>query len=85
MLRQLSIVLAWPFQVFEHRRVLAQLGSMDERELADIGLNRQDLRDVTALPLGVDPSRALAQRAAEREFLATRARRPRRPTRMAAE
>ena len=85
MLRRLSVVLAWPFQVFEHRRVMAQLGQMDERELADIGLTRQDLRDATALPLGADPSHTLAQRAAERERLAKMGREPAPPTRWAAQ
>ena len=85
MFRRLSVVLAWPFQVFEHRRVLAQLGQMDDRALADIGITRQDLRDVTALPIGADPSDALARRAAEREFLAKAARRPAQRKPMAAE
>ncbi len=85
MFRRLTAVLNWPFEVFEHRRVLTQLAEMDDRGLADIGLSRQDLRDVTALPLGADPSRTLAQRAAEREGLARRARRPPSSMRVAAE
>ena len=84
MFRRLSAVLTWPFRVWEHRRVLAQLGEMDDRSLADIGLTRQDLRDVTALPRGADPTRSLSRRAAEREFLSKRARRSP-PSRVAAE
>jgi uncharacterized protein YjiS (DUF1127 family) len=80
--------LIWPFEVAERRRTLAQLTAMDDRSLADIGLTRQDLRDVTAVPLFADPTQTLAARAAEREALARRARRPIPPppaARMAAE
>jgi hypothetical protein len=38
---------------------------MDARELADIGLVPQDIRDATALPLGGDPTALLAARARE--------------------
>jgi uncharacterized protein YjiS (DUF1127 family) len=81
--------LIWLFEVAEHRRTLGQLGEMDDRALADIGLTRQDLRDVTALPLSADPTLALAARAAEREALSRRGRRRSPPpppaARMAAE
>jgi hypothetical protein len=50
------------------------LSSLDDRGLADIGLSRQDLRDVTALPLSQDPTSHLATRARERERLALTAR-----------
>ena len=69
-------LLMWPFRVAEHRRLMGELGAMDDRGLADIGLTRQDLRDATALPLDADPTCALAQKAAER---AQRARRWNRP------
>jgi uncharacterized protein YjiS (DUF1127 family) len=59
-------VASWPARVADHRRALAALSSLDDRELADIGLMRQDLRDVTALPLGADPTLPLAERAQER-------------------
>jgi hypothetical protein len=39
---------------------------MDLRELADIGLNPSDVRDVSALPLDRDPTGLLALRARER-------------------
>ena len=39
---------------------------MDGRELADIGLTRSDLRDVSALSLDRDPTALLARRAHER-------------------
>lgn len=55
----------WPARVAAARAVLAQLAAMDARELADIGLTRQDLRDVAALPLGDDPTLALSERAME--------------------
>jgi uncharacterized protein YjiS (DUF1127 family) len=68
-------ILIWPLRVAENRRVLGALGELDDRGLADIGLTRQDLRDVTALPVGADASIALAERAREREENALRARR----------
>ena len=58
--------LAWPLRALAERHAMAQLGAMDDRELADIGLRRQDLRDATALGLGDDPTKMLAARAAER-------------------
>jgi uncharacterized protein YjiS (DUF1127 family) len=83
MLRRLvsfvAAIVLWPVCVAEHRRVLAELAAMDDRGLADIGLRRQDLRDVTALPLSADPTAALAQRARERERLARTARRAAKP------
>jgi hypothetical protein len=42
------------------------LANMDRRELADIGLNRSDVRDASALPLDRDPTELLARRARER-------------------
>jgi len=66
LLRLFLVVLAWPFRVAEHRRTLADLAAMDDHGLRDIGLTRQDLRDVTALPLGADPTGLLAVRADER-------------------
>jgi len=79
MLRRLANLvvnaLIWPLRVAENRRVLSALSELDDRGLADIGLMRQDLRDVTALPFGADPSLALAERAREREDNARRARR----------
>jgi uncharacterized protein YjiS (DUF1127 family) len=59
-------IASWPFRVAEHRRALAALAGLNDHELADIGLKRQDLRDVTALPLGADPTRHLAERAGAR-------------------
>jgi uncharacterized protein YjiS (DUF1127 family) len=67
-------VLVWPLRIAENRRVLGALAELDDRGLADIGLSRQDLRDVTALPVGADASIALAERAREREENALRAR-----------
>ncbi len=59
-------LLTWPFRVAAARAAVRQLAGMNERELADIGLTRQDLRDVTALPLDEDPTRVFAMRARER-------------------
>jgi len=59
-------VAGWPLRVLAARRAMAQLGAMSDRELADVGLYRQDLRDATALRMGEDPTTVLAARAAER-------------------
>jgi uncharacterized protein YjiS (DUF1127 family) len=57
---------AWPFRVAAARATLKALANMDRRELADIGLNRSDVRDASALPLDRDPTELLARRARER-------------------
>ncbi len=57
---------AWPFRVAATRATLNALAAMDGRELADIGLTRSDLRDVSALALDHDPTGLLARRARER-------------------
>ena len=57
---------AWPLRIAAARRAMAQLGGMSDRELADIGLHRQDLRDATALGLSEDPTEMFAARAGER-------------------
>jgi uncharacterized protein YjiS (DUF1127 family) len=57
---------AWPFRVAAARAALRALANMDRRELADIGLNPCDLRDVSALPLDRDPTDFLTERARER-------------------
>ena len=57
---------AWPFRVAAARAAMRALARMDGRELADIGLTRSDLRDVSALALDRDPTALLALRARER-------------------
>lgn len=52
----------WPFRAAEGRRVMAELGAMSDRDLRDIGLTRQDLRDALALPAAEDPGRLLSAR-----------------------
>jgi uncharacterized protein YjiS (DUF1127 family) len=59
--------LSWPARVVNARRTLSQLANMSDYELRDIGLTRQDLSDVTALPLDADPSPLLVRRRAARE------------------
>ncbi len=49
-------VLGWPARVHRARRLMLQLGTFSDRELKDIGLQRQDLRDATGLAPGIDPS-----------------------------
>jgi len=60
----------WPARVAQARRDLATLASLDDRDLADIGLGRHDLRDATAVGLGQDPTVLLAARARERAMAA---------------
>jgi len=55
----------WPARVAAARGVMAQLCAMDARELADIGLTRQDLCDAASVQLGDDPTRVLSERASQ--------------------
>ena len=57
---------SWPFRVAAARASMRQLAGMSDRELADIRLTRQDLRDASALSLSDDPTRIFAIRARER-------------------
>ena len=59
-------ILGWPVRVHRARRMMLQLGTFSDRELKDIGLARQDLRDVTGFALTADPSVTLRARAEAR-------------------
>jgi uncharacterized protein YjiS (DUF1127 family) len=48
------------------RRDAMRLAELDDRMLADIGLNRSDLRDAFAVPPWRDPGDLLARRVTER-------------------
>ena len=50
----------------KHRRELAQLTDRDDRMLADIGLTRGDLNDVSSEPFWVDPTPTLQERTRRR-------------------
>jgi uncharacterized protein YjiS (DUF1127 family) len=52
--------------IFRNRREARILAGLDARMLADIGLNRADLRDAFAEPLWRDPTCILEMRAAEK-------------------
>lgn len=52
--------------IFRHRREAKILAGLDARMLADIGLNRSDLRDAFSEPVWRDPTRLLEIRAGER-------------------
>jgi uncharacterized protein YjiS (DUF1127 family) len=52
----------------KNRRRARMLAGMDDRMLADIGLNRSDLRDAYAQPLWRDPTDMLAGRVREKQF-----------------
>lgn len=62
----LDQVLLWPARALENRRLLDGMAAMNDHELRDIGLTRQDLRDATALEPGRDPGLLFAARAAKR-------------------
>ncbi len=61
-------VVMWPFRRSENRRILYALGAMDDHQLRDIGLSRQDLRDATALGAGRDPGRFFSARRHDRRL-----------------
>ncbi len=50
-------------RALKNRRRARMLAGMDDRMLADIGLNRSDLRDAYAQPMWRDPTDILADRA----------------------
>jgi hypothetical protein len=52
-------LVAWPLQAAAARRAMAQLAGLDDRELSDIGLSRQDLSSS-------DPSGVLRARGEDR-------------------
>ncbi len=52
----LARIALWPIHVIEARRTLAQLATLSDYELRDVGLMRQDLLDLTARPLDEDPT-----------------------------
>jgi uncharacterized protein YjiS (DUF1127 family) len=60
--------LTWPMRALEARRVLNQLASLDDRGLADIGLNRSDVANAAAVPVDDDPTFMLALARRERQF-----------------
>lgn len=59
-------------RAIRHRQDLAILAGADDRALADIGLNRTDLRDALSQPVWRDPSELLTLRAGERRQAARR-------------
>ena len=59
-------VVLWPGRVMTARQHAAILHRLDERELRDIGLTRQDVLSTSALDMDQDPSLHLAHIAEER-------------------
>ena len=53
-------------RAIRHRRDVASLAQFDDRMLADIGLNRSDVRSALAEPFWRDPGSILIARAGER-------------------
>ncbi len=68
-------LLAWVMRVLKdlararrHRREVMALAGLDRRLLADIGLDRADLRDAFSEPFWEDPSLLLRERSDERRL-----------------
>jgi uncharacterized protein YjiS (DUF1127 family) len=59
-------VILWPVRAARTRKVMHQLTSMNEHQLRDIGLTRDDIISAQAVPLDQDPTYLLASRAQER-------------------
>lgn len=59
-----------------HRREAAALAGLDRRMLADIGINRADLRDAFSEPFWEDPTAVLRERVSERRLNRTTQRAP---------
>jgi uncharacterized protein YjiS (DUF1127 family) len=55
-------------KAIRHRRDVEMLAAFDDRMLADIGLNRSDLRFALSEPFWRDPAHVLVIRAGERRF-----------------
>ena len=55
-----------PFHLFDERQLRSTLAQMNDHELADIGLSRQDIADATALPLTSEAGSFLSGRAGAR-------------------
>jgi uncharacterized protein YjiS (DUF1127 family) len=65
----LALVTRWlkaVARIRRHRREAAALAGLDRRMLADIGLNRSDLRDAFSEPFWEDPTVLLSERAGAR-------------------
>jgi uncharacterized protein YjiS (DUF1127 family) len=65
----LALVTRWAKAItraHRHRREAAVLAGLDRRMLADIGINRSDLRDAFSEPFWEDPTALLSERVAER-------------------
>lgn len=59
-------VILFPVHFYEARARFAEVARLTDHELADIGLSRSDVSDVSALPRDVDPTGELARRAETR-------------------
>ena len=59
--------LTWPARALEARRVMNALAALDDRGLADIGINRSDVANAAAAPVDADPTLMLALARFERK------------------
>lgn len=55
-------------KVLVHRRLARKLDELSDRELADIGLTREDVRFGISMPFRADPTIELARRAQLNSF-----------------
>jgi uncharacterized protein YjiS (DUF1127 family) len=62
------------FRALVNRRHLTTLNHMTDRELADIGLMREDVTDAMKAPFNVDPTRKLGDISFERSRIMSAAR-----------
>ena len=53
-------------RAWQNRRQAQALAGLDQRMLADMGINHSDLRDAFSSPIWEDPTALLQERAAER-------------------
>jgi uncharacterized protein YjiS (DUF1127 family) len=58
-------VVLWPLRVVQAQQALNIFAKMSERELQDIGLTVQDVRNSTALPIDEHPTKFFENAAAE--------------------
>ena len=58
--------IASPLRWWKRRRTMVRLIDMDDHLLADIGLNRDDVKDIRNLPIGINADLVLQERALRR-------------------
>lgn len=62
----LDRIVMGPFRALDDRRLLDVLAAMSDRDLADIGLGRGEVRNAAAIPMGSDGTLFVAARRGRR-------------------